>query len=119
MARSSSEFGGLVKSFLAKTGLTLRAAALKSGISAAYWADMSDGRVPSEDIVHRMSEAFSELDENALRQAAGYGPKMESMDPVEAVEFALRSQKTLSEEGKKQIIDLVREIQGKQSGSGE
>ncbi len=118
MARSSSEFGGLIKSFLTKTGLTLRAAALRSGISAAYWADMSDGRVPSEEILYRMAQSFTELDENAMRQAAGYGPKMESMDPVEAVEFALRGQKTITEEGKKQIIDFVRETQKKHSESG-
>lgn len=118
MARVSSEFGGLIKSFLTKTGLTLRAAALKSGISAAYWTDMSDGRVPSEDILYRMAQAFSELDENTLRLAAGYGPKMESMDPVEAVEFALRGQKTISDEGKKQIVDFVRETQKKHSESG-
>jgi hypothetical protein len=117
MSRISAEFGVLVKSFLDKNELTYRAAAFGSGISAAYWNDMSEGRVPSEDIIARMAQAYVDLDENALRQAAGYGPKMESMDPVEAVEFALRSQNGISDEGKKQILDFVRETQKRYSES--
>ena len=110
MSKVSVEFGEIIKSFLRGKGLTFRAAAFGSGISAAYWKDMSDGRVPSEECISRMSQSYSELDENKMRIAAGYPPKMESMDPVEAVEFALRSQQSISEHGKRQIVDFVREI---------
>ncbi len=110
MSKVSVEFGEMIKSFLHSKGLTFRAAAFSSGISAAYWKDMSDGRVPSEEYVFRIAQAYGELDENKLRVAAGYPPKIESMDPVEAVEFALRGQPSISEQGKQQIVDFVREI---------
>ena len=51
MSKVSAKFGEIVLAFLKRNGLTFRAAAFKSGISAAYWKDMSDGRVPSEDVV--------------------------------------------------------------------
>lgn len=111
MSRVSVEFGNLVKSFLERNSLTFRAAAFGSGISAAYWKDMSDGRVPSEEVIAQISGSYEDLDENDLRIAAGYGPKMESMDPVKAVQFALRGQQSIPEEGKAQIVDFVREIQ--------
>lgn len=111
MSRVSAEFGALVKSFLEKNSLTFRAAAFGSGISAAYWKDMSDGRVPSEDVINQISQSYDGLDENDLRVAAGYGPKMETMDPIRAVEFALRGQESIPDEGKAQIIEFVRETQ--------
>lgn len=74
---------------------------------------MSDGRVPSERVIAQMAACFDNLDENELRIAAGYGPKMETMDPVKAVEFALRGQDSIPEEGKAQIIEFVREMQRK------
>ena len=111
MSKVSVEFGGLVKSFLERNSLTFRAAAFGSEISAAYWKDMSDGRVPSEEVIAQISGSYDDLDENDLRMAAGYGPKLETMDPVKAVEFALRGQKSIPDEGKAQIIDFVRETQ--------
>lgn len=111
MSRVSLDFGRLVKSFLERNTLTFRAAAFGSDISAAYWKDMSDGRVPSEDVITRIASSYDDLDENELRVAAGYGPRMETMDPVKAVEFALRGQQSIPEEGKAQIIDFVREMQ--------
>lgn len=115
MSRVSVEFGKLVKSFLEKNSLTFRAAAFGSGISAAYWKDMSDGRVPSEDVIAQIAGSYEDLDENDLRVAAGYGPKMENMDVVKAVEFALRGQQSIPDEGKTQIVDFVREMQKKYS----
>ena len=53
---------------------------------------MSDGRVPSDDVIAQISESYEDLDENDLRVAAGYGPKLDKMDPVKAVEFALRGE---------------------------
>ena len=113
MTKASADFGRLVKSFLERNNLTFRAAAFRSDISAAYWKDMSDGRVPSEQVIAQMAARFEDLDENELRIAAGYGPKMEAMDPVKAVEFALRGQSSIPEEGKAQIIEFVREMQRK------
>jgi hypothetical protein len=111
MTKASVEFGRLVKSFLERNNLTFRAAAFGSGISAAYWKDMSDGRVPSEQVIAQIAAAYDDLDENELRIAAGYGPRMETMDPVKAVEFALRGQQSIPDEGKAQIIDFVRKTQ--------
>ena len=111
MTKASAEFGRLVKSFLERNNLTFRAAAFGSGISAAYWKDMSDGRVPSEQVIAQIAAGFDDLDENELRIAAGYGPRMETMDPVKAVEFALRGQESIPDEGKAQIIDFVRKTQ--------
>ena len=74
MSRVSLEFGKLVKDLLVKNGMTFRGAGLKSSISAAYWKDMSDGRVPSEEMIEKIAESFEEVDENELRAAAGYSP---------------------------------------------
>lgn len=113
MSRVSVEFGRLVKSFLERNHLTFRAAAFGSGISAAYWKDMSDGRVPSDDVIGQISGSYDDLDENDLRVAAGYGPRMETLDPVRAVEFALRGQESIPDEGKQQIINFVKQTQKK------
>ena len=111
MSKVSATFGELIKSFLTREGLTFRAAALKSSISAAYWKDMSDGRVPSEEIIERMSQCFGELDENDLRAAAGYALKPENMDAVTAVQFALRGQRSIPEAGKRQIVEFVKQME--------
>lgn len=111
MTRVSSEFGDIVKLFLKNNHLTFRAAALGSGISAAYWKDMSDGRVPSEDVIARIAGSFDGLDENDLLSAAGYALKSNTMDAVRAVEFALRGHKNIPEDGKRQILDFVREME--------
>lgn len=111
MSRVSAAYGQIIDEFLTRNGLTFRAAALKSSISAAYWKDMSDGRVPSEEVIARISESFDDLDENELREAGGYAPKTEKMDAVKAVEFALRGNKTIPEEGKRQIMDFVGDIE--------
>jgi hypothetical protein len=113
MSRVSPEFGKLVKDLLAKNGMTFRGAGLKSSISAAYWKDMSDGRVPSEDMIEKIAESFEEVDENELRAAAGYSPKAGQIDAVKAVEFALRGQKAIPDEGKTQILEFVRKIEHK------
>lgn len=115
MSRVSSEFARLIKDIMAKNSLTFRGAAMRTSISAAYWKDMSDGRVPSEDVIDRIAEEFPEADVNDLRIAAGYSPKVSPEDPVAAVEIALRGQKKISEEGKKQILDFVRKIEEKYS----
>jgi len=115
MSRISEEFGRLIHDFLKRNNLTFRAAALKTGISAAYWKDMSDGRVPSEEVIEKISAVFCELDENELRYAAGYASKAEKIDAVKAVEFALRGNMQIPEEGKQQIIDFVKEIKERYS----
>lgn len=111
MSKVSMEFGELILSFLKRNKLTFRAAALQSSVSAAYWKDMSDGRVPSDEIITRISECFEDLDGNNLRNAAGYAIKTDKLDAVKAVEFALRSQQMIPEEGKKQILAFVKEIE--------
>jgi hypothetical protein len=111
MSRVSSTFGEMIKDFLQRNGLTFRAAAFKSSISAAYWKDMSDGRVPSEEIISKISACFDDLDENDLRTAAGYAADPSKMDVVKAVEFALRGQESIPDDGKKQIIDFVRQME--------
>lgn len=115
MSKVSAAFGEAIKSFLKDHGLTFRAAAFRSGISAAYWKDMSDGRVPSEDVIERICGSFEDLDENELRTAAGYALRIESADAVTAVEFALRGQPAIPDEGKKQIVDFVKKIQNRYS----
>lgn len=116
MGRVSFEFGNRIKDFLQRNKLTFRGAALQSGISAAYWKDMSDGRVPSEEVIARICAAFPELDENELRLAAGYAPKPHEMDAVKAVEFALRGQPDIPEEGKQQILEFVKLVQNRYAG---
>lgn len=111
MSKVSPAFGEIIKRFLRDNALTFRAAALQSSISAAYWKDMSDGRVPSEEIIERISTCFEGLDENDLRAAAGYAPKPENMNAVKAVEFALRGHQSIPDEGKQQILDFVRQME--------
>ena len=111
MSRVSKEFGALIRKILDDNGLTFRAAGLRTSISAAYWKDMTDGRVPTEEVIDRISAEFREPNINELRVAAGYCTKPDSTDAVTAVEFALRGQKDIPEEGKRQILDLVRNIE--------
>jgi hypothetical protein len=111
MSKVSQEFGRLIGDILKSRGLTFRAAGLMSGISAAYWKDMADGRVPSEEVIARIAASFDGVDENELRHAAGYAPLTDRSDAVKAVEFALRGHSSIPEEGKKQILDFVRRIQ--------
>ena len=111
MSKTSAEFGNIMRSFLEREGMTLRAAALKSGVSAAYWKDMGDGRVPSEEILEKISVAFEQLDINELRAAAGYLPRTGDIDAVRAVEFALRGHNNIPAEGKRQILDFVRKVE--------
>lgn len=113
MGKASDEFATLIKAFLQEHHLTLRAAALKSGVSSAYWKDMADGRVPSEEILEKMAAAFEDLDINELRAAAGYLPRPDQLDAVRAVEFALRGHDRIPEEGKRQILSFVRRIEKK------
>jgi len=118
MSRVSPEFGRMIKSFLESKGLTFRAAAFGSSISAAYWKDMSDGRVPSEDVIAQISRSYDEFDENELRSAAGYAPRIEGLELTDAISLVMRSNKTLPEEGKQQIIDFAREIQKRYAKKG-
>jgi len=111
MSRVSPEFGRVIKELLERHNLTLRGAGFKSNISAAYWKDMSDGRVPSEEIIAKIAEAFDDVDENELRAAAGYAPIPGQADAVKAVEFALRGQDNIPEEGKRQILEFVKKIE--------
>jgi len=111
MSKTSAEFGRIIQTFLEREKLTLRAAALKSGVSAAYWKDMEDGRVPSEEILEKMSATFKELDINELRTSAGYLPKSGDIDAVRAVEFALRGHTNIPDEGKRQILEFVRKVE--------
>jgi len=113
MSRVSVEFAELIRRIMREHGLTFRSAGLKTSLSAAYWKDMSDGRVPSEEVIGRICAAFPDIDANELRAAAGYAPAMAEMDAVQAVEFALRGQRKLSEEGKRQIVDFVKRVQNK------
>lgn len=116
MTRVSKMFGQLISEFMKRNKLTFRAAALESSISAAYWKDMSDGRVPSEEVITKISSAFEDLDEHELRDAAGYAPRTADMDAVKAVQFALRGNRQISEEGKRQIVDFVKEIEARYAG---
>ena len=113
MSRVSPEFGKLVKEWMVEHKLTFRAAGLQSSVSAAYWKDMADGRVPSEEMIERMCRSFKDLDEAELRAAAGYAPIPGTVDAVTAVKFALRGQKSISEDGKQQILDFVKKIEQK------
>lgn len=113
MSRVSAKYGKIVSDFLKRNSLTFRAAAFKSGISAAYWKDMSDGRVPSEEVVTRIASSFEDLDENELREAGGYALRQELMDPVQAVDVALRHQKSIPAAGKREILEFVKDIQKK------
>jgi len=63
--------------------------------------------------LEKMAATFDELNINELRAAAGYAPIPGRVDAVQAVEFALRGQKTIPDEGKQQIIDFVRKVEQK------
>ncbi len=116
MSKVSKAFGELISEFLQRNSLTFRAAGLASSISAAYWKDMSDGRVPSEDVIAQISSGFDDLDANDLRIAAGYAPRIETMDTIKAVEFALRGHDSIPDEGKRQILDFVRDMEKRYEG---
>ena len=111
MSRVSAEFGRAIRRILSDNNLTLRAASLRTSISGAYWKDMADGRVPSEEVIERIAAAFPEVSVNELRLAAGYSMKPDTDDAVTAVDFALRGQTNIPEEGKQQILEFVREIE--------
>lgn len=111
MSKVSAAFGEIIKNFLKEHKLTFRAAAFKSGLSAAYWKDMSDGRVPSEQVITQIAQCFDDLDENELRLAGSYALNPDKMDLVQAVDFAMRRNQAMPDEGKKQIIDFVKKIQ--------
>lgn len=110
MSKVSAEFGKIVADYLREHGLTFRAAGLKSQISGAYWKDMADGRVPSVQAIGKMCMAFPDLDKNALLAAAGYAAEYDPNDAVAAVECALRNNQTLTEMGRRQILEFVREV---------
>jgi hypothetical protein len=74
---------------------------------------MRDGRVPSEEVIDRIAAAFPEVSVNELRLAAGYSIKPDEADAVTAVDFALRGQTNIPEEGRRQILDFVRDIEKK------
>lgn len=109
MARVSVLYGKLISEFLKQKKLTLRAAALDTGVSAAYWNDMANGRVPSEEVIQKICTVYPELDENALRDAAGLAPNWAELDISDAVALYLRHNNNLSAEGAKQVIEFVRE----------
>ena len=111
MSKISADFGRLISKMLSDNALTYRAASLRTSISGAYWKDMADGRVPSEDVIDRIAAAFPEVNVNELRLAAGYSMRPDETDAVTAVELALRGQTDIPEEGKRQILDLVRQVQ--------
>jgi hypothetical protein len=106
----------MIKRVMADNSLTFRGAAMRTSISAAYWKDMSDGRVPSEDVIDRIAAEFPEVDGNDLRAAAGYSAKLSAEDTVKAVEFALRGQSRIPQEGKDQILEFVKKIERKYAG---
>ena len=109
MSKVSSAFGELIRNFLEKNNLTLRSAGKQTEVSAAYWNDMADGRVPSEEIIHKICLVFKDLDESTLRDAAGLSPVWEEMDIADAVALYLRHNQSIPEAGAKQVIDFVNE----------
>lgn len=119
MPKNSPEFGNKIKYFLAEKGLTYRAASFASNISASYWKDMADGRVPSEDVIEKICAVYEDLDENELRNAAGYSFKTCDIDAVKAVELVMRSNDKIPEEGVQQILDFVKEMQIKYCGDSD
>ena len=118
MSKVSQEFSEFISKFLQEQGLTFRAAGLLSSVSAAYWKDMSDGRVPTEELLAKVAAAFDEIDENELRVAAGYAPRPDSMDAVKAVEIALRRNKDLSEAAKQEVVEFVRSLVERRAQDG-
>ena len=112
MSRTSTEFGDKLRQFLRKNRLTLRDAAFVTGLSATYWKNLSDGRIPSARAIDQIAAAFPELDANELRILAGYAAKPDT-DAATAVKLTLRSNSGISEEGINQIVEFVREIEEK------
>ena len=112
MSRTSTEFGDKLRQFLRKNRLTLRDAAFATGLSATYWKNLADGRIPSPGAIDKIAEAFPELDANELLMLAGYAPKPE-LDAATAVKITLRSKGEISDEGINQIVNFVREIEEK------
>ena len=112
MSRTSSEFGEKLRQFLRKNRLTLRDAAFATGLSATYWKNLTDGRIPSARAIDRIADTFPELDANELRVLAGYATKPD-LDPATAVMLTLRTNSGISDEGINQIVDFVREIEEK------
>lgn len=109
MNKKSENFGSIIRRFRDKSKLSLRAAAAQSGLSAAYWNQMEDGRVPSEQVITKISQIFADLDENELREAAGLAPNWKEMDIAEAVALYMRHNDSVPKEGIDQIAEFVQE----------
>jgi hypothetical protein len=112
---TKQEFGSLVDKILGE--LSYSKAENISGISGEYLRKMRMGRVPSEDVIARFADAFKErgADLTALRIAAGYE---QPSDVVERVAMALRCDKILTDKGKQQVLDLVKELRDKYGEPG-
>ncbi len=96
------EFAGAVREALGD--LTPNQASYKTGISDEYIRKMAHGRVPSEVIVERLAKGL-DADLHTLRVAAGYEFPA---DIAESIELVVCRNTTLSDEGKRQIIDFAR-----------
>lgn len=111
MSRNSAQFGKLIKSFLKRNNYTLRKVADMSGISTTYWNNMSNGRVPSPELIDKIADIFDELNRNELKIAAGYIPDNADMDAATAVAIALCPNSKIPQEGIDQILEFVKEIE--------
>jgi hypothetical protein len=107
--RMSAEFGELVRKIMDSD--SLGKGTMKTGISTAYLMWMQRGKVPSEDIIRKFHEGYSERsDLHALMVTAGYE---QSTEAVKAVEFGLRNVTNIPEEGCKQILDFAKMVEEK------
>ena len=85
-------------------------------VSAPYIIEMRGGRLPEFGTALRFLSFFPVDKASECMAAAGFPVPAEwqsPTDPVEAVALALRAAEKIPEEGKRQILDLVREVKAK------
>ena len=120
-ARVRREFAEAVMAALG--GISPNQASYKTGVSDEYIRKMSNGRVPSVDVIRRFAQGMG-VDVQSMLVAAGYeqppaedraaAALSEMDDHMKGIELSLRCT-DIPERGKQQIMDFVKEMQEKYS----
>jgi len=103
----SEEFQSILREAMAQRGIGISAAAYKCGVSYEWMRKMVQmGHIPSQEVLALVAKGL-DLDLGRLRLIAGYD---KPRDLIELADLALRADPDISDEGRKQILDLIREV---------
>lgn len=92
--------------------LSLEQAGIRTGLSGETVRRLKSGKVPEPQTLRAFAEGFADrgADLTELMVICGYE---QPADVLERVCLALRGDTTIPEEGKRQVLDFVRELQGR------